>query len=277
MKLGPIEDLSSWLPPLGESSAAHQNDVHVIVEDYILQAIPAILSYRSEVFMDWIQKESDLVCNEFKGCEDEFHQCLQILYGAEVHITATNASAIFKFGHLYQISEMVSEVKSWILTDLKADDFVTTLISFQSNASPLFNEFEISARKFLEEHSDIISDSCLDDVVKIKDNGSEVVINFLVTRLAKNYFTTVTNIVNKILDLTEMKWEVFVLKKYMELLSSPDFWKCDFEKAVFSKLCNRLNSRLKENEDFTILLDMMNLITARVTPDDYNKLSSSLF
>ena len=275
MKLGPIQDLSSWLPPLGESSVAHQKDVHVIVGDYILQVIPAILSYRSDYFRDWIQIESDLVCNEFKGCEEEFHQCLQILYGAEVHITATNASVIFKFGNLYRISEMVSKVKCWISTDLQENDFVATLTSFQANAPLVFREFEVSAKKWLVKHSDIFLDSCLDDV-KIEDNGSEIVIAFLVQRLAQNYFTIVTNIMIKMIDLKEMKWEVFVLKKYMEFISSPDFWKCDFDKAVFSELCNRLNSRIKEKEDFAILVDMMTLVAVRITPDDYNKLSSNL-
>ena len=276
MKLEPIQDLSSWLPPLGESSVAHQKDVHVIVGDYILQVIPAILSYRSEVFRDWIQKESDLVCNEFKGYEDEFHQCLQILYGAEIHVTPTNASIIYKFGHLYQISEMVSEVKRWISSDLQESDFVTTLISFQSNASSVFDEFDVSARELLVNYRDIFPDSCFNDVFKVKDNGSETVITFSVMRLAKKYFITVTKVIIKILDLTEMKWEVFVLKKYMELLSSPDFWKYDFDKAVFSELCCTLSPRLEEKEDFTMLFNMMNLVTVRITPDDYNQISSSL-
>ena len=275
MKLEPIQDLSSWLPPLGESSVAHQKDVHVIVGDYILQVIPAILSYRSEVFRDWIQKESDLVCNEFKGYEDEFHQCLQILYGAEIHVTPTNASIIYKFGHLYQISEMVSEVKRWISSDLQESDFVTTLISFQSNASSVFDEFEVSARELLVNYRDIFPDSCFNDVFKVKDNGSETVITFSVMRLAKKYFITVTKVIIKILDLTRI-WEVFVLRKYMELLSSPDFWKCDFDKVVFSELCCILSPRLEEKEDFTILFDMMNLVTVHITPDDYNHISSSL-
>ena len=50
MKLGPIEDLSNWLPPLGKSEASQHKDVHLIVGDNILPVIPAILSYRSDVF-----------------------------------------------------------------------------------------------------------------------------------------------------------------------------------------------------------------------------------
>ena len=277
MKLGPIEDLSNWLPPLGKSEASQHKDVHLIVGDNILPVIPAILSYRSDVFWDWIQNKSDLVCNEFKGCEKEFHQCLQILYGAEVIITPTNANVIYKFGHLYQISEMVSEVKGWISSDLEEGDFVTTLISFRENASSAFDEFESAGRKWLVEHSDAFLNACFDDIFKLKGVGYEIVITFLITRMAKNYFTFVTKSIIKGLDSKEIVFgTVFIMKKYMELLSSRDFWKYDFDVSAFSELCCRFNTGLEGKEDFMMLVDMMKLTAARIKPQDYHHLSSNL-
>ena len=76
MRLDPIQDLSSWLPCIDESATKYDGDVYIIIAEFILPVIPQFLSYRSEVFREWIENKSDLVCNEFKGFEAEFHQCL---------------------------------------------------------------------------------------------------------------------------------------------------------------------------------------------------------
>ena len=277
MKLEPIQDLSCWLPAIGETTSRYQNDVHVIVGDYILPVNPIILSHRSKVFRERIQKTSDLVCSEFKRHEYEFHQCFQVLYGAEVPVTPANACVLFKFAHLYKVPEMASQVEGWITSDLQHKDFVATLISFGDYASIAFDEFEKSARGWLENTLDHFMTLNPAEVSKFNERGLEIVISFLISRLAKDYFTSVARFIITVLDLNRTSSITqFVLLTYKNFVMSRDFWKYNFDKFIFSELCSRFNEGLDRKEDFVTLVDIAKITGARLTENDYNNLSLNL-
>ena len=82
-----------------------------------------VLAARSAVIGKVLERTEHVPVDDFTEDMAGLETCLDLIYGGSVNIGEDNFKAIYKFGKIYQITEMVEGVLTWIVKELTHDKF----------------------------------------------------------------------------------------------------------------------------------------------------------
>ena len=100
-----------------------KNKVYLITEDVCIKFNGVLLVARSAKIEKILEKSENIPAAQFSDNMAELEDCLNLVYGGSVDIREDNCKSIYKFGKLFQISEMIAGVLAWIVSDVTYDKF----------------------------------------------------------------------------------------------------------------------------------------------------------
>ena len=115
------------LAPLGNLTrfrrSNFKNEVYVIIEDRCIMSNGVLLAARSAKIEKILEESENIPAVQFSDNMAGLKDCLDLVYGGSVDIREDNCKSIYKFGKLFQISEMISGVLAWIVNDVTCENF----------------------------------------------------------------------------------------------------------------------------------------------------------
>ena len=115
--LAPLTDLTRF------RRSNFKNKVYVITEDRYIKSNGVLLAARSAKIEETLEESENILAVQFSDNMAGLEDCLDLVYGGSVDIREDNCKSIYKFGKLFQISEMIAGVLEWIANDVTYDNF----------------------------------------------------------------------------------------------------------------------------------------------------------
>ena len=115
--LAPLTDLTRF------RRSNFKNDVYVVTEDKCIKSNGVLLAARSAKIEKILEESENIPAVQFSDNMAGLEDCLDLVYGGSVTIREDNCKSIYKFGKLFQISEMIAGVLAWIVSDVTHDKF----------------------------------------------------------------------------------------------------------------------------------------------------------
>ena len=95
-----------------------RNEVYLITDDVPIKCNGILLAARSPEIEEIMEDTENIPANEYSDNLPALYDCLDLIYGSTVAIGRNNFRTIFKFGKIFDISEMVKGISDWISNDL---------------------------------------------------------------------------------------------------------------------------------------------------------------
>jgi len=184
------------------------NNVKLVVGTEIFNCSGTILARHSTVFLDMIQKQSEIYLDEFTDCLEGLLDGIDLLYGAEITLSLQNIQPLLKFSLIYKIEGVFEVCLQWVKKELS----MVNLFTF-CKIGLFVKSVEVERGEVLGACKDFILTSTAEDLLEVSKNWpqDENVINFLFDKdMLSVTMATITNWVN-----TESK-VVMVLDKIEE-------------------------------------------------------------
>ena len=115
--LAPLTDLTRF------RRSNFKNDVYVVTEDKCKKSNGVLLAARSAKIEKILEESENIPAVQFSDNMAGLEDCLDLVYGGSIDIREDNCKSIYKFGKLFQISEMIAGVLAWIVSDVTYDKF----------------------------------------------------------------------------------------------------------------------------------------------------------
>ena len=115
--LAPLTDLTRF------RRSNFKNDVYVVTEDKCIKSNGVLLAARSAKIEKILEESENIPAVQFSDNMAGLEDCLDLVYGGSIDIREDNCKSIYKFGKLFQISEMIAGVLAWIVSDVTYDKF----------------------------------------------------------------------------------------------------------------------------------------------------------
>ena len=94
-----------------------RNEVYLITDDVLIKCNGILLAARSRKIEEIIKDTENIPANEYSDNLPALYDCLDLIYGSSVAIGRENYRTFFKFGEIFDISEMVDGVSDWLSSD----------------------------------------------------------------------------------------------------------------------------------------------------------------
>ena len=154
--LAPLKDLTRFL------HCTFKNECYLITEDVCIKCNGVLLAARSAKLEGMLGESENIPALEFSDDLTGLEDCLDLVYGGSVEIREDSFKAIYKFGKLSQIREMMESVLSWIAISVTFDKFWRVYLDLKNlhdDTSVFVNTikgyFSAEGNNFMEQTSEI--------------------------------------------------------------------------------------------------------------------------
>ena len=127
-----------------------KSEAYLVTENVCIKSHGVLLAARSSILEEMLKKSENIPVLELSDNMAGLEDCLDLVYGGSVSIGENNFKAIYKFGKLFQIREMMDGVSAWIANDVKYDEFWKVYLDLKSlHADKNKLEFIAAVKRYL--------------------------------------------------------------------------------------------------------------------------------
>ena len=191
------------LAPLGDLTRFRRSniksEVYLVTEDIFIKSHGVLLAARSAKIEEMLElEESENIpvvelSDNVAGLED----CLDLVYGGSIFIGENNFKAIYKFGKLFQIREMMDGVLAWIANDVTYDEFWNVYLDLNSLHGDI-NKLEFIAA--VERYLSAESVNFLEHTAEICSSQDKTTITAVIELLSRIDDIRVLSVMENIID-----------------------------------------------------------------------------
>ena len=160
-----------------------KSEVYLVTEDVCIKSHGVLLAARSAKLEEMLEQSENIPVVEFSDNMAGLEDCLDLVYGGSIFIEEDNFKAIYKFGKLFQIREMMDGVLAWIANDVIYDEFWKVYLDLKSLHDDM-NKSEIVAavKRYLSAESAIFLEHTT-EICRSQDKNTITAVVELLSRI----------------------------------------------------------------------------------------------
>ena len=220
-----------------------KSEAYLVTENVCIKSHGVLLAARSSKLEEMLEESENIPVVELSDNMAGLEDCLDLIYGGSICIGENNFKAIYKFGKLFQIREMMDGVLAWIANDVTYDEFWPVYLDLKSLHEGI-NKSEIIAavERYLSTESIIF----LEHTTEICRSQDKTTITAVVELLSRIDDIRVLSVMENIIDSATENNETLVN-------TSPATDNKNYLQEVVSSVVTYIENYLKSgnHNDFT--------------------------
>ena len=92
--------------------------VNLLVGEKVIKVNGLVISQKSRVLLEMVKNQADVYLDDFAGDLNGVQDCIELLYGGLIQITAHNIETISKFSVMFEIDAMYQLCLDWVIQNI---------------------------------------------------------------------------------------------------------------------------------------------------------------